>query len=217
MQLWNQARRREVLYIAIEHNVKYLTAICQASDHAKDLALNEVASLKVEFAKQKVDFDEMQRVNKVLSKDSEQLAIERKRITQLTLDVTKAKDKEEQMSGSLKEAQKRLKKSETESKEVKAQFEDNKRNLEDKKEQLDNIKKEQRKLGDLENLEQQDNDELKKSNELYRIALVKNESVLAQQTQELKELKKKAETSKKDADRTKEENGVLLKQNQSLV
>ena len=51
MQLWNQARRREVLYIAIEHNVKYLTAICQASDHAKDLALNEVASLKVEFAK----------------------------------------------------------------------------------------------------------------------------------------------------------------------
>ena len=47
VQLWNQARRREVLYIAIEHNVKYLTAICQASDHAKDLALNEVASLKV--------------------------------------------------------------------------------------------------------------------------------------------------------------------------
>lgn len=47
LQLWNQARRREVLYIAIEHNVKYLTAICQASDHAKDLALNEVAQLKV--------------------------------------------------------------------------------------------------------------------------------------------------------------------------
>jgi len=47
LQLWSQARRREVLYIAIEHNVKYLTAICQASDHAKDLALNEVAQLKV--------------------------------------------------------------------------------------------------------------------------------------------------------------------------
>ena len=28
VQLWNAARRREVLYIAIEHNVKYLTAIC---------------------------------------------------------------------------------------------------------------------------------------------------------------------------------------------
>ena len=61
--------------------MKYLTAICQASDHAKDLALNEVAQLKVEFAKQKVDFDEMQRQNKVLLKDSEQLEVERKRIT----------------------------------------------------------------------------------------------------------------------------------------
>ena len=28
VQLWNQSRRREVLHIAIEHNVKYLTAIC---------------------------------------------------------------------------------------------------------------------------------------------------------------------------------------------
>ena len=28
VNLWNQARRREVLYIAIEHNVRYLTAIC---------------------------------------------------------------------------------------------------------------------------------------------------------------------------------------------
>jgi len=48
--LWDDARRREVLYIAIEHNIKYLTAIAQASDHAKDLALNEYEKLKVEFA-----------------------------------------------------------------------------------------------------------------------------------------------------------------------
>ena len=59
--MWNQARRREVLYIAVEHNVKYLTAICQASDHAKDLALKELSQLREEHAKQKVDFTEMQR------------------------------------------------------------------------------------------------------------------------------------------------------------
>ena len=47
--MWEQARRREVLYIAIEHNVKYLTAIAQASDHAKDLALSELEKLKVEY------------------------------------------------------------------------------------------------------------------------------------------------------------------------
>ena len=84
-----------MLFIAIEHNVKYLTAICQASDHAKDLALSEIAQLKVEFAKKKVDFDEMQRQNKVLAKDSEFLAVERSRTTALTLEVTKAKEKEE--------------------------------------------------------------------------------------------------------------------------
>ena len=68
-----------MLHIAIEHNVKYLTAICQASDHAKELALNEVAQLKVEFAKQKVSYDDMQRQVRILGKDSEFLAAERKR------------------------------------------------------------------------------------------------------------------------------------------
>ena len=121
------------------------------------------------------------------------------------------------MSLQLKEATKRLKKSETELKEVNAQFEDNKRNLEYKMEQLATLDKEHKQLVDNENLEQQDNSQLKKSNEGYRNSIVKNEAVLAQQTLELKEMKKKAETSKKDADRLKEENEVLLKQNQSLV
>lgn len=71
----------------------------------------------------------MQRQNKVLSKDSEQLAIERKRITQLTLDVTKSKEKEEQMAGQLKEAQKKMKKSEKELKVVQDEFEDMKRKM----------------------------------------------------------------------------------------
>lgn len=130
ISLWNAARRREVLYIAVEHNIKYLTAICQASDHAKDLALNEVASLKVNFAKQKVDFDEMQRQMKVLSKESEQLAAERKRITQLTLDYTKSKEKEEQMSSQLTDAKKKLKKAEKSVIEDKKELDDKKRHLE---------------------------------------------------------------------------------------
>ena len=107
----------------------------------------------------------MQRQNKVLTKDSEQLEVERKRITQLTLDVTKAKEKEEQMAGQLKEAQKRLKKSETELKEINAQFEDNKRNLDYRMEQLDSLKKEHKQIVDRENLETQDNTMLKKLNE----------------------------------------------------
>ena len=52
---------------------------------------------------------------------------------------------------------------------------------------------------------------LKRSNENYRNVVVKNEAVLAQQTQELKDMKKKSETIKKDADRIKEENEIVKK------
>ena len=60
----------------------------------------------------------------MLAKDSEFLAVERSRTTALTLEVTKAKEKEEQMAGQLKEAQKNLTKSEKERKELKENFED---------------------------------------------------------------------------------------------
>jgi len=217
VQLWNQARRREVLYIAIEHNVKYLTAIAQASDHAKDLALNEVAQLKVEFAKQKVDFDEMQRVNKQLGKDSEQLAIERKRITQLTLDVTKAKEKEEQMAGQLKEALKKLKNAEKNLEKLETEFEDQKKKLDWTEEQHANLQKEHKSVTQKELVASQDVDMLRKANDSYREVIVRNEAVLTKQNAELKELKKITETSKNNADRLKEENEVLLKQNANLV
>ena len=119
VQLWNQARRREVLYVAIEHNVKYLTAICQASDHAKGLALNEVQQLKVQFAKQKVELDELTRSNKVLAKDSEQLALERKRITELTLESTRANDRADQAEGQAKDALKERDRAKKQHKELK--------------------------------------------------------------------------------------------------
>lgn len=139
LKLWEDARRREVLYIAIEHNVKYLTAIAQASDHAKDLALSEYEKLKVEFAQQKVDFDKMQRSNKVLQKDSDQLNTERQRVNDLTLDLTKAKEKEEQNSASLKEAQKKLKKVDKELKELQAEHEDKLKKLTYTEEQYSNL------------------------------------------------------------------------------
>ena len=217
VQLWNAARRREVLYIAVEHNIKYLTAICQASDHAKDLALNEVASLKVNFAKQKVEFDEMQRQVKVLSKDSEQLTAERKRITQLTLDFTKAKEKEEQMSSQLTDAKKKLKKAEKSLTETKNEFEDKKRHLEHLSDEHAELKKQHSNVTDTSARATEDVKDLKQQNENYRSHIVKNETILTKQTAQLKDFKNKAETSKKDAERLKEENEVLLKQNATLV
>ena len=62
-----------------------------------------------------------------------------------------------------------------------------------------------------EELAQESSNMLKKSNDNYRNAIVKNESLLTQQTKELMELRKQSETIKKDADRLKEENEVVLK------
>ena len=113
VELYRQSKRREVLYIAIEHNTKYLTTLAQASDLAKNEAMAEIQKLKGEYAKLKIDADEMGRKIKTLSKDSEQLQMERARVTQLTLQVTKSKEKEEQMAVTLKDATKKLQKTET--------------------------------------------------------------------------------------------------------
>ena len=59
-----------------------------------------------------------------LQKDSEQLVIERKKITDLTLDMTKALEKEEAASQIMKEAQKKCKKSESSLAVITADFED---------------------------------------------------------------------------------------------
>ena len=79
------------------------------------------------------------------------------------------------------------------------------------------MRKEHKALGQKYDLSEEDNAMLKKSNEDWRNVLVKNEAIMTQQTSELKELQKKAETSKNNADRLREENEVLLKQNQTLV
>lgn len=46
---------------------------------------------------------------------------------------------------------------------------------------------------------------------------MKNEGVLSAQTKELREAMKRKEVSKQEADRLKDENAVLVKQNKNLV
>ena len=84
-------------------------------------------------------------------------------------------------------------------------------------EQLKNLQKEHKELTSKQNLTSDDNGMLKQANENYRKVIVKNEAVLVKQTNELKDLKKITESSRNDADRLKEENEVLLKQNLSLT
>ena len=130
----------------------------------------------------------MQRQNKVLAKDSEQLANERRRITQLTLDVTKAKEKEEQMSVALKDSEKKLKKNSKELKETTEKFDDQKQKLDYSQERFDDLTKKHNQLTKDDDLATKENVELRGSNENFRELLIKNEGILSTQTAELKEL-----------------------------
>ena len=72
--------------------------------------------------------------------------MERKKVTQLTLDVTKAKEKEEAATQNLKESKKKLSKAENNLVEVTAEREDFKRKAEFLEEKLNNLQKEHQEL-----------------------------------------------------------------------
>lgn len=69
---------------------------------ARDSALSENEQMKAAIIKYKADYDEHSRLIKVLTKDSEQLSFERNRATQLTIDLTKANEKNDNTSTALK-------------------------------------------------------------------------------------------------------------------
>ena len=77
-----------------------------------------------------------------LTKDSEQLVQERKKITQLTLDLTKEKEKEEAASQKLKEINKKLIKCEKNLVEMTSECDDFKRKSEFLDEKLTKLEKE---------------------------------------------------------------------------
>ena len=71
VQLYSQAKRREILYIAIEHNTKYLTEMSQTIEKERNIAVENVKQLKIEKKKQIEDTAQMTRQFKVLQKESD--------------------------------------------------------------------------------------------------------------------------------------------------
>ena len=82
------------------------------------------------------------------------------------------------MATQLAESQKNLKKMKKELDEIKESFEDQKRKLEYTAEQFENLKKEHKQLTAREILAVEDVAMLKKSNDGYRNAIVKNETLM---------------------------------------
>lgn len=146
VHLYSQSKRREVLYVAIQHNTKYLSEMAQRFEKERDSAIVEATTLRAQVKKINEETDTMKRKFNSLQKDSEQLVQERKKITQLTLDLTKEKEKEEAATQKLKEINKKLIKSEKNLAEMTTDKEDFERKSAFLDEKLNNLVKEHTEL-----------------------------------------------------------------------
>ena len=159
----------------------------------------------------------MKRKFNSLQKDSEQLVEERRKVAELTLDIAKATEKEEAATAKEKEATKKLTRCEKNLTEVTTARDDLQRKYDFLDEKHANLEKEHKELVTKYQNASEDLNMLQSQNEKYRGAIVKNEGVLSAQTKELREALKRAQVGKADADRFRDENAVLVKQNQKLV
>ena len=104
---------------------------------------------------------------------------ERKKITQLTLDITKEKEKEEAATQKLKEINKKLIKSEKNLTEMTEECEDYKRKSEFLDEKLTKLEKEHKELTKKFSNNAEDLTMIQGQNNKYRETIVKNEAVLS--------------------------------------
>lgn len=96
-------QKRETLYLAVEHNTKYLTTLALAADKRAVLSDAENSEMKEKIKNFKKTQEENERQIKLMQKDSAQLVNERQRSTELTLELTKSKEKEEALLGTIKQ------------------------------------------------------------------------------------------------------------------
>ena len=112
-ELFAQAKNREMCYVAIEHNTKYLAMLAEKADREKEIAIDKVFTQTEDLKRYQEENDEMTKKIKMLAKDAEALVLERSRVTMLTFDLSKVKENLENIQTSYKEASRRLKKADS--------------------------------------------------------------------------------------------------------
>jgi hypothetical protein len=77
--LSQEAVKRDTLYLAIEHNTKYLCELAKSADQSRAVAEKENAQMKVQISNFATEYESMTKQIRVLTKDSNQLQTERQR------------------------------------------------------------------------------------------------------------------------------------------
>ena len=179
VSLWTDARRREVLYVAIEHNIKYITNMCQTSDRERDESRAENRQLIKTAADKAKEFEKINKRFKALEKESEMLQEERKLTGKLKLEVQQKDDKIANVDTALKEMKRNLKKTEGSAEEIKAERDDLKKKSVFQKENLDALEKLKRELEMKFAQATDDIAGLNGVNQKYRDTVVQNEELLS--------------------------------------
>jgi len=73
INLQSEAVKRDTLYLAIEHNTKYLCELAKNADKNRAVAEKENAQMKVQISNFSVEYESMTKQIRVLTKDSNQL------------------------------------------------------------------------------------------------------------------------------------------------
>ncbi len=79
INLQQEATKRDTLYLAVEHNTKYLCELARNADRSRAIAEQENAQMKIQVANFSNEYESMSKQIKVLTKDSNQLQTERQR------------------------------------------------------------------------------------------------------------------------------------------
>ena len=216
-ELFAQAQNREMVYLSIEHNCKYLAVLADHADSERVLAVNEQQKMQDDLKRYKLENEEMSKRMKVLEKDSQALVVERMRTTKLQTDYTNTKESEMELTTVLKDFSRRLKTAESDLIVVTAARDEFKEKSEELETSLAKTKVDLKEFTHKEVLASETCTDLAGQNAKYRALFTTHEQKLTDKRVDITDLKKKVEILKDGTERLSEENASYKKQNANLV
>lgn len=195
-----------MVYLAVEHNTKYLAMLAEQAHSERVIAIDKLSKQTQDLKRYKEDNDEMTKKMKILQKDSEALVLQRNQVNKLTTDLITIKESQENLETGYKEASRRLKAADGDVFSLTAARDEYKERSEELEIQLQKCRIDLKEYTHKEHLASDINSELQVSNSKFRALWAEHEEKATDFRAEVSDLKKKLEVMKQGNDRLSEEN-----------
>jgi hypothetical protein len=104
--MFDQAKQREMCYLAIEHNTNYLAMLAEQAHTERVIAVNDARETRQKITNMITDYEAMKKTNKALQKESDALVVSRQQNTDFAVKLAKATEKEENLTADFKDMKK---------------------------------------------------------------------------------------------------------------